>query len=602
MKKFIYILFCLYIILPLKNLKADDIEFNVSAPTVVAVGEQFRLKFTLSAEGTDFKAPLLNNFSILAGPSVSSSSNIQIINGKVTSSYDYTYTYILVAKKEGRFIIPEARIKVENKVYKTKKTTIEVVKGELPQNNSRNNRKKNKVQSLKVGDEDLFVKVNLNKTNVNRGEHIVAAIKVYTLKNLVGFEDIKYPSFSGFWTKDIPSSEQISLKRENINGKIYNVGTLKKIVLYPQSSGEITIEPFELECVIRVRTGKTSFWGPSFKEIKKKVKSRSRVVKVKELPENPPLSFNGAVGEFKMKGSLNKNKVKANDAINLKIKISGNGNLNLIDNLDVKFPSDFEVFDPKITNEQKARSNGVSGSKTFDYLIIPRYPGDFKIQSVKFSYFSTKEKKYKTLKTKDFEIKVEREDGDTTSIVYNPTTSNQEEIKFIGEDIRFIKTGDFNMKKKGELFYGSLNFYLSYIIPFILFFIFFIIRRKQIKENSNILLVKYRKANKRFKKRIKKASTYMESKEENKFYDEISKAMWGYLGDKLSISVAELSRDNAIETLQKNKLDNKIIDEFIKTLDNCQKLIFSPSKDDSKMEKMYKDAIEIINKLEGNLK
>ena len=596
------------------NTFADKVEFTASSPKVVAVGEQFRLTFSFNAKGTAFKAPDLRDFNILSGPNTSSSSSIQIINGNMTRSVSYTYTYILSVAKQGKFTISSAQIKYKGKVYESNSISIEVVKGSAKAQNANrgynqgrsNQIQKSNIPASEISNKDLFVRVNVNKKSLYQGEHLIATIKVYTHLNLAGFEDMKLPSFDGFWTQDIATSSQISLERENINGQIYNVGVIKKEILFPQRSGVIKIDPFELECAIRQRVRSSQsvfddFFGSSYQTIKKKVKSKSVKITVKPLPKlNQPDDFAGAVGDFKMQTSIDKKNAVTNDAVTLKIVISGNGNLKLIDPLKINFPPDFDVYDPKITNNIKNSNVGSTGRKTFEYLIIPRHAGEFKIPPFSFSFFNTKTKRYKTLVSREYNINVKKgNEEQTTNVV---TGYSKEDVKYIGSDIRFIKTDNFKLHKKGEYIFGSMFFALTYFIAILIFVVIMLIRRKHIKQNQNISLLKNKKANKISKKRLKVANSYLKQNKKENFFDEVLKALWGYLSDKLNIPVSELSKDNVIAILQQRGVDNDLIDKFIDLLNTCEYARFAPTTIETQMDKIYADASNIISKLEQKIK
>lgn len=592
------------------NTFADKAEFTASAPNVVAVGEQFRLSFSFNAKGNNFKAPDLRDFNILSGPNTSSSSSIQIINGHMTRSVSYTYTYILSAIKKGKFKIPSAKIRYKGKVYESNSISIEVVKGSAraqSSNNGYNQRiQESNIPVSEIRDKDLFVRVHVNKKTVYQGEHLIATIKVYTRLNISGFEDMKLPSFDGFWTQDIATPNQISLKRENVNGQIYNVGVIKKEILFPQRSGVIKIDPFMLECDIRqkVRSSQSvfdDFFGSSYQTVKKKVKSRAVKITVKPLPlTNKPNNFAGAVGDFNMQTSIDKKNVSANDAVTYKVVISGNGNLKLIDPLKISFPPDFDVYDPKITNSIKNSNNGSFGRKTFEYLIIPRHAGEFKIPSVAFSFFNTKTKKYKTLISHEYNIHVKKSKNMQASNIV--TGYSKEDVKYFGSDIRFIKTDYFKLHKKGEFVFGSKVFVLTYLIAILIFLLIFIFIKKHIKQSQNILLLRNKKANKVSRKRLKVANSYLKQNKKENFFDEVLKALWGYLSDKLNIPVSELSKDNVRVIMQQRGVDNEMIDKFIDLLNTCEYARFAPTTIDTQMDKIYADASRIISKLEQKVK
>ena len=583
-----------------------QVTFKATAPRVVAVGEQFRLSYSVNAKGSNFSQPDFGKFSVLSGPNVSSSSSVQIINGNMTQSVSYTYNYIMMATAEGKFTIPPASVVVKGKTYQSNALTIEVVKGSATASTQSNSGGRAAIKTDKSNaGKDVFVAVNVNKKSLYQGESLVADIKVYTRKDLAGFDDIKFPPFTGFWSQDIEAPTQIQLHRENVNGVIYNVGLFKKVLLFPQRSGSITIDPFKITLITQERVRSNNpfddFFGGSYRRVPVKTASKPVVIKVKPLPDNKPKDFNGAVGRFKMTASIDKNKVKANEAINLKIRITGTGNLKLIKPLNVDFPPDIDVYDPKTSLNTKVTTGGISGSITFTYLFIPRYAGTYRIAPITFSYFDTSTKTYKTITTREFEITVEKGSGDeemTSGVVQG---LSKEEVKFIGKDIRFLKT-NFKLKKIQQPLYNSKLFYLTYILSFILFVLVLIIRRSQIKKNANQAKVKNRKANKVSRKRLKKAAGFMKQNSDEKFYDEVLKAIWGYLSDKLLIPVAELSKDNVSEILEKHNVDKQLITELMQLLDACEFARFAPASVSGGMDEIYKKAGKLISALDQKIK
>ncbi len=593
MKKRVFIIIALLTIVFTQSTYAQ-VSFTASAKNVVSTNEQFRLTFTVNAKGSGFRAPDLRNFHILAGPSTSTNSSVQIINGKVTQNMQISYTYILQAKKTGKFTIGAAQITVNGKKHQTHPITIEVIKGSAPNQNNTNQSQAN------VGNNDLFIRINLNKTSVYQGEHIIATVKIYSSITLEDFKDMKFPTYKGFWSQDIETPNRIALKRENVNGKIYETGVLKKTILYPQLSGELIIDPVEIECIVRVPTGRRSFWGEITRREVKKIRSPVRKIRVKPLPPNKPESFTGAVGSYSMETSVDKQKATTNDAITLKVTITGNGNLKLIDPLDIKFPPDFEIYDPKVNANIHNTSAGASGNKTFEYLMIPRHAGSFTIDPVKFSYFDVKSGQYKTLQSEEYAIEVEKGSGDNEATVISG--ARKEDIKFIGSDIRYIMTDNINLHRKGKTLFGSLPFYLTYTGSLLAFVVVFILRRKHIKEAANIQLMKTRKARKISRKRLKTAHNFMKQNNKEQFYTEVSKALWGYVSDKLNIPFSELSQENAGETLKRHQVEENTIKRFLNILNNCEYARFAPATEETKMENIYQEASEIIHKLENELR
>ena len=436
------------------------------------------------------------------------------------------------------------------------------------------------------------------------GEHVVATIKVYTRLNIAGFGDSKFPSFNGFLSQEIPTSGQISLQRENVNGTIYNAGVIRKLILFPQHTGNITIDPFELECIIRQRrsSGNRGFFDDFFdnhQDIRVPRKSKPLTIRVKDFPSNKPSSFDGAVGKFKLSATIDKDSVQANDAVTLKVKVSGNGNLKLINPPEFDFPADFEVYDPKTNQNLKNTAKGTSGSTTFEYLIIPRHAGNYEIPPVDFSYFDPKAKIYRTRSTPKFDIKVGKGSGDASATVIS--SFSKEDVKFIGKDIRFIKTNVFTPRIKGEVFFGTMNFYLGYIIPFVLFILAFVFNRKRIKENADVARVKNKRANRVAMKRLKAASASLKAKQKEQFYDEILKALWGYTSDKLNLPLSDLNKENITEILQGKAVEQELTDEFLSILDTCEFARYAPSSGSSEMDELYAKTMETITKLEKSI-
>lgn len=592
--------------------KADDVTFTANAPGAVEVGEQFRLQFVLNAKGSGFKEPEIADFQVLSGPNQSSSSSIQWINGDMTQSVTNTYTFILLAEKEGKFTIPSASIKAGGKTYESNPLTIEVVAGSR-QNASAGQQQaqgKGGSQTATVNDpdlksDDLFVAVSVDRKNLYQGQYLVATIKLYTRKDIAGIEDVKFPPFTGFWSSDLESPQQINLQRENVNGQIYTTGLLKKVLLMPQRSGELTIDPMEIVVLTRTRVRSNNpfddFFGGSYRSVQNKLSSKPVKINVEPMPAGKPADFSGGVGNFTMSASVDKTEVKANEAVTLKVKISGSGNLKFINNLKIDFPPDLDVYDPKTTQNIKTDANGMSGSVTFDYLFIPRYAGNYRIAPVTFSYFDTKSKTYKTLTSQEFNISVEKGEGDSEANSGVVQALTKEDVKFIGKDIRYIKPVQ-KLERKKELLFGTTMFYGCYLLPLLLFIAIILFRLAQIKQNANQTAVKNRKASKVSKKRLRQASKYMKQGQEAQFYDELLKGIWGYLSDKLSIPVASLSKDNVTEILSGHSVDSQLIDELFDLLNSCEFARYAPSAVSGGMEEIFRKADKTLSKLDQKVK
>lgn len=600
------LIFLILLLIPAFYAEADSVKFTMSGPNVVSVGEQFRLSFTLNERGSDLQLPEISNFDVLMGPSTSQSSSIQIINGKTTQSVSFSYIFILRAKEEGTYTIRPASIKVNGKVYESNDLEIQVVKGQKPQNSSGNQQQQQSTAaSGTINKEDLFVKVDLDKQNVFKGEQIIATVKIYVAPDvpITNFDDVKLPSYAGFWTQEIDIPNQISFSREVFNKKIYQVGVLKKTILFPQQTGKITIDPFEITCLVRQRVRQQrSFFDDFFdnyRTIQAKVVSDPVNINVKDLPSKPA-SFYGAVGNLNFSASLDKKQLKSNEAATLKITISGSGNLRLIDAPKIEFPADFEVYDPKTNESLNASSNGLNGSKTFEYLFIPRFAGDYSIPPIKFASFNPASKQFKYEQSQAFSLHVEKGSDDQNTTV--TSAYSKEDVRFIGKDIRYIKQGQYKLRPKESSFYGSLAFYLIYLGSLLLFALIALVYRKKLKENANVQLIRNKKANKVARKRLKVAAIHLKQDKDEEFYEAVLKAFWGYLSDKLSIPAADLNRENASESLKKRQVTTETISEFIHIVDTCEYARYAPSAVEGTKEDLYQKAASLMGKLEKQIR
>ncbi len=622
MKKFLKIIILL-IFVSISAIQAQEVEFTASTQKTVRMGEQFRLVYTLNARGSDFKGPRFEGIQNLSGPNSSSSSNIQYINGKVTKSVSNTYTYYLRAIKEGEFTIPPAIIYNKKNKYESEALKVKVISngtssGQTQQRSSSKQQNVNNGQTQAPNNEnEVFLKLTVDKSNPYLGEQIIVNYRLYTKIPISSISINKLSSFGGFWSKNLTDENQrLNQSTEYINGEEYVVAEIRKIALYPQKTGDLTIEPMELECIAQIRKQNASrlrsrsffdnffddpFYNTNVYNVNKTLKSELLKVKVKPLPlKNKPSDFNGAVGDLLVSSKIDKTELKVNDAINFSITISGKGNIELIDELNVLFPPDFEAYDPKITNNIKTTNSGVSGSRKFEYLLIPRNPGQFVIEPVEFTYFDVSENKYKTNRTPKYIINVEKGSGSAGNISYSGVA--QEDIRYIGTDIRHIKKLPVKLLKIDNYFFGSTTFYLLLIIPVILLVLIILMWKNLEKKHTNIALMKHKKATKVAKRNLKKAKSFLKEKNKKEFYIEISQALWGYLSDKFHIPRAELSMDSVSDALTKKNVKTETIEKFIATLNNCEFARFAPGDAASMMEGIYDEALEIISKIERELR
>lgn len=604
MKKIVYILI---FIITLANVSFAQKLTAQASKTKVAVGESFQISFSLNSSGSNFKAPPLNDFDVYSGPNQSTS--MSYVNGSMSQSI--TLSYVVAAKKEGKINIGAASVNVNGGTIQSNPFTIEVVKGAANTQNQGNNNHPAQNPSAPTTEnlsDNLFVKTIVSKTKAYLGEQITVTHKVYTRYQLRGFQDIKFPDYTGFWAQDVPNNPQIQVVNENIDGVSYQVGELKRTYLFAQRSGKLEIEPMNIECVVRKQSNRRprdvfeQFFGGGYEDATYSVKSKAVSIEILPLPEaNKPADYSGAVGNYSFKAQISKEKIKANDAVNLTITLTGKGNIKLVDPLKINFPEDFETYDPKTKENITTGANGVSGNKTFDYLIIPRHEGDYKIDQINFSYFDPEKKQYVTLPSPEFAIHVEKgEGGEESANVFN--SRSKEDVKVLGNDIRYIKTNNIHLEPKNDYFFGSPLFYLGLISPFFAFVGFIFIRRKNTEQNKDAVAVKSRKATKMAKKRLSLAEQYLKSNNKEQFYVEIFKALYGYIGDKLNILAADLNKEHISDTLKAKNVNDATIQQLITTLDNCEYARYAPSAVSGDLNSIYISTVELITKIEDEIK
>jgi len=609
MRKLIFLLLLVIAALPMQAKNGATLTAN--APEVVVSGDQFRLTFTVNTQKVkDFLAPSIKGFDVLMGPTRSQQSSTQIINGKVSSSSSITYTYILMAGKEGTYTIPAASIEVDGEKVFSNALTIKVLPPDQTAGNSQANQggggsssSRGQIAGSRITDKDLFITATASKTTVYEQEAILLTYKVYTSVNLRQLmEDM--PDMKGFQMQEIQLPQQKQYSMEHYNGRNYNTIIWRQYVLFPQQTGKLEIPAVTFDGVVAQQTISDDpfdafFNGGGYIEVKKKIVAPKVVINVKPLPVKPA-NFSGGVGEFTMTSSINAKEVKTNDAVTIKLTIKGAGNMKLITSPEVKFPEDFEVYDPKVTNNFDVSRAGLSGTQTIEYLAIPRHAGNFTIPPVEFVYFDLKSQSYKTLKTEAYDLKVEKGKGNADQVIADFT--NKENVKVLGQDVRFIKLGDTTLTPKGEVFFGTVGYWLGYLIPFIVFVALVVFFRKQAAENANVAKVKTKKANKVATKRMKLAGKLLAENKKNEFYDEVLKALWGYISDKLSIPVSQLSKDNIEAELTKHGVAEDVTKTFINALNECEFARYAPGDENEAMDKVYATSVDAIGKMENSIK
>jgi hypothetical protein len=588
----------LFILLPL-TIFGQNVSVTMEGPSSVSISEQFQLNITINSSPSSFSPPGLSDFTVLMGPSTSSSSSVQIINGRMSQSSEYTYSYVLQPKKNGKFSISPASFVVNGKKYSSNSLSIEVTGNAASKSQSAQNSSNEKVDESG----DVFVRVLLDKTSIFQGEFIVASVKLYSKVNISSINRLDFPSFDGFYKQDIETPPLRRLEKENVNGQIYGTGIIQKFILIPQKTGQLTIAPCTMDCAVEVQVRNNSFFDDFFsnsvQNVLKKIQSKPVRVNVKPLPNRPP-SFTGGVGKFNFNASYDKSKVKQNDPVILKITVSGAGNIKLIEAPKISFPNGIETSEPSTTNKTNDKDGGISGTRQFEYLLIPRAPGKVVFPPIEFSFFDPIAGQFKTLTSPSTTLDVEP--GSSSLSMTSSNGSAKEDVKFLGKDIQYIKLDNFDLKRSGDSFFGNLIFYLLYIIPLLIFVTILLLRRNYIKQNANSVLTRNRKAEKYATKRLKKAKEYLASAQKEKFYEEVLKAIWGYLSDKLNIPVSELSRENAQNQLTQAGIKSDALNRLLSIIDRCEYAQYAPVSHENSMEADYKESVTIITQIQENIR
>lgn len=583
---------------------AEPVRFTASAPSTVIVDKPFQLVYTVNATGKDLKVPEFTNFEVLAGPFESRSSSYQVINGKASSSLSISYTFTLQGLKTGTYSVPPASIMVDGQKHSSNGLSIKV----LPDDGSDaagSSAAQSGASTAKITNDKIFIRTNISKSSVYEQEPVVVTYKLYTLADVAGMNNMKMPDFNGFLKQELDQSQNKQLSYENFNGKNYGTIVLYQVLLYPQRTGDITIDKASFEAVIRVqnKTQVRSIFDDffdSYTNVNKALVAPAVKVKVYPLPGAKPAGFSGTVGQLSMSSTISATQVKANEAVTLKVVISGSGNMKLIKNPDIELPEGFEIYDPKVNNNFKTTTSGVSGTKTIEYLFIPRNAGDFEIPAAEFVYFDLQEKTYKTLRTPVYNLKVSKGEGGESVVSGNYV--NKEDVKQLGKDIRFIETKPFKLTKKTEPVFGTVEGWILYLIPLLVaLFLFFVLKRKAL-ENSNIEFVRNKKANKQAQKRLKMAQKLLNEGKKDKFYEEVLKAVWSYLSDKLAIPATSLTKERVEAELTEKGVNADAIKQFTDILNTCEFARYAPNSGQQEMGNLYAEAIEAISNLEDIIK
>ena len=583
----------------------QDISLTAEYPAVVVEGQQFNITFNVNSGGGEFSAPAFTGFYKLMGPQTSYSSSTRIENGKMTRQTSYSYTYFLQALKEGKYTLNPAVFTLKNQAYTSDSIHIEVIGNASQQQvNPQGGNNITDKPDMNSGGGDVFVNLSLNRKEIFLGEHVAATIKIYTRVNLSGINEIKFPAFNSFLKSDIATPPLTSLREENVNGTIYGTGVVQQFLLYPQVTGEITIDPVQITVLTQQKSGQSDpFFGDfftSYQTVPKSVASQQVKIKVKPLPGIKPIDFSGIVGMLDLKASLNKDSVNVNDAVTLKITISGSGNLKIAEVPQLKLSPDIEIYDPRIYDDIKIGVNGATGQKTFEYLLIPRHYGEFTIPPVTYSYFDTSKGTYVKLSTPEFHFYA-RKGGDQNSGLTVYGGVSKEDVRYLGKDVRFIKTNPGRLVRTGTIIIKNRSFYSAYVFSIFIFLLVLFIRREHIRRNSDHSIVRNRKAGKIAARRLRSASACLKNNQLDMFHDEILKAIWGYLSDKLSIPVSELTRNRAISALSERGIDDERITSLTSILDACEYARYAPLASGTEAASIYEGSTQFIKSVENSI-
>lgn len=614
-------LFCIvaFLLTAIFQMSAQNV-IRVEAPDVVAVNEQFNVTFIIEGEKSpsDFQWSSGDDFQLVWGPQKGSSSSIQIINGKRSSSHQTTFTYILIPKATGTFQLPAATALLSGDRISSTQASIQVVSdgASSSQSSGKNGGKSSgggqtsSTGSGEISSNDLFMRLSLSRTEVVIGEPITATLKIYQRANVVGFENAKFPTFNGFWSQETYVPNNIEFKRESLDDKIYNTAVLRTYVLIPQQSGTITIDPAELVCLVNIRTAPStsnslfdSFFQDEYRTIRKRVTTPAVKVKVNPLPAGQPASFGGGVGNFGISARLTTDNLKTHDAASLVITVSGRGNVALLEEPKVNFPPDFEVYDTKTTENTDKSNGGTSGSKSFEYPFIPRSHGDFTIEPVEYSYYDVNAGKYVTLRTEPLHVKVAKgKGGDSTPVTTVNSGVERKDVKSLADDIRFIFTGKPGLSGSGSFFVGSVFFWILLALMILGATSVYLAFRKVAAMRADVAGTKNRRATKMAQKRLKLAGEYLDKNLYTAFYEELHKALIGFVSDKLNMDMSEISKDNIASALTDGGVSEEQTKAFTDLLDACEFARYSPDGGNEAMRSHYDAALKVISSIDSGLK
>ena len=579
---------------------------TANAPSKVAAGENFRLTYTVNTQNaSDFRmGKVPDALEIITGPYTSRQSSFQMVNGHTSSTSSITYTFIICANKNGSFTIPPAHVTVGGKDVQSQPVHISVsgsaqnTNGAPRMHDDNDDQPQLRSSGSRISGNDLFIKVSASKSRVHEQEPVLLTYKVYTLVELTYLEG-NMPDLTGFHTQEIPLPQQKTYHVETVNGRPYRCVTWKQYVMYPQVTGKLEIPSITFDgTVIQQNRDVDPFeaffnGGSGYVEVKRSIKAPGIKLQVDPLPTRPA-NFSGGVGKFNISAQINKKEVKANDPVSIRVVVGGTGNLKLIKQPVINFPKDFDKYDPKVTDKTKLTTHGVEGNMIYDFLAVPRNQGKYTIPAIEFVYFDVNANAYKTLKTESFELNVQKGDGNNHTADFTSDLQNQ--------DIRPIKTGKSDIHNMRDFFFGSLGYWVLLGALLVVFVVLLVVFRKRAIEHANITKMRGKKANKVAVKRLRLANKLMNEGKQNEFYDEVLRALWGYVGDKLDMPVEQLSKENITDQLGSKNVDADTIGMFISALDECEFERYAPGDAAGNMTKTYESAMTAIMKIENTMK
>ncbi len=595
---------------------AEKVTFEANSPLTVAAGEPFRVEFALNAKPDDdtFKAPSFEGFDVLAGPAISQGSSVQIVNGSMTKSVSYTYTFVLLPQAAGNVTVGAAEVRVDGTTYRTRPLPVEIVnegegaRAQQQQGGSRRPDDAHGDAQSQIGKDDILLRAVVSRSSVYKNEPLHVAFKLYTRVPYVNLVPESAPSFNGFWSQDLSDPNGARVGRETYNGKVYETRVLYDYLLYPQQVGTLSIDPVEMtvvaQVVVQSRNADPFFGsGREVFNVPRKVQSQRTSVSVKALPAGAPASFSGAVGNFTMDAQFPSERIAANSGATVTVKISGTGNLTFVQAPKLPLPTSFEQYNVKTTESINASSSGISGYRQFEYPFIARAEGSYDLEPVEFTFFDPQRMQYVTLKSKPLtlEITPDTRGGSGDAVVMQGRGMSKEEVKLLGQDIRFIKLGGAQLRSERVPFIFSAAYWILLVGVLVLFAMIYIALRRQIRESQNVALVRGKRANKVAVQRFRAAKRYMEEQNRHAFYEEMLRALWGYMSDKFNIPVANLTKENVREELHKRGVSSEDSQRFTAIITQCDEAQYSPVES-ARMGDVYSEGVNLISRIESVIK